>query len=327
MPRTTKSKSQPTKLLRGYAEKDGCIGNIFYWKFKDAYLFINHEESRVEMVHDLSKIQIFEYEHYQKLFVQRNKFVGNERQQRYGTLHESMLEMIGTSVSSPEGLWTYDFCREVAFFKSMLGFKKVLNQEGVFDYDDYDKNTQHKYAGEMFVGTGSVYEDTCKQMFNEEIPEDEIKQIIKNYFVIPEDWRKFGYQSEEMQHYIELLNPDISVEQDPDREKKLLESLEEPSIKEKMVDDPEINLQKLEEFLDRRVLNYTQQIESYKKIVKAMRDVIGNGTTKYTQKDLEQYEEELVEVQKNILLLKFMRKEVKKAPDKMVKVKEFFNIK
>ncbi len=311
------------KYIREYAQKDGYIGVILYWKFKDLYLFVNHEKSTVEQVLDLSEVEVLKTDKYQKLYKERNKYEGDDRERMYGALHESALKVFSTCVSSPEGLWTYDFCREVASFKGMMDFRALLNQDGVFNKSDVD-SSHKKYLSKTMLGTGSTYEVLCGRMFKEEVPEDEIKQIIQDYLSLPDEWQYFNQGSEEMYHYISMLQHTTFSLQDKGKEKYLKEALEEPSFKEALKDNP--NLYFLGNVLDKRVTNYAEQIKKYRDIIKIKRRLVDLDSKDHTEEEIKENEKTLEDFEKNILLIGFLKNEIKRAPDKMVKAKDYFNI-
>lgn len=184
------------------AIKDNYIGIINYWDFNKSYMFLNFELGIIEPLKSLDEVEIIDVDTFTKLYTERNVKEGNEREKQYGKVWESYLKIMSYGTTQT-GKWSKDFARHLASIKARIEAYKEMAQKK----DGPPVSPDGAYDSELIerheIGPKSTYSVMCGKMFKEELTEDEIKQIIAQYKILPEEWRKPGHMiSEEMDAFL-----------------------------------------------------------------------------------------------------------------------------
>jgi hypothetical protein len=203
-----------------WAIRNNYIGAIFYWKFKRKFIFQNYELGILEYFYEPNGVRVLSNEEYRKLYDERNVHEGNERERTYGKVHETWLK-VWTEGVTKTGKWVSNFCRELASMKGTIEFQKELKKHGIYKKDDI--TPEHKgIALKHLLSDGSTYSNYFKKIETEEITEDEILDIVTEYYSMHKSWQtitedaQFGCTTQEMKFY--MKHPALRDDLEPSNE-------------------------------------------------------------------------------------------------------------
>lgn len=312
-----------------YALKDNNIGIINYWAFKDKYLFLNYEKGIIEKLKNIKEVEIISSNKFDKLYDERNIHEGNEREQQYGKVHEAWLEIWTEGTTKKSGKWTMEFCREIAMTKATIEFQKALIKIGVFRHKDL--NTSHQSLAKNYLfGNGCTYMDYCDKMMEEELSENDILDIIKEYKQMPPDWKILNKNSEEINFYLKHPtldddNEDVNVDYSLSDNKIFSELLTDKLMTFLKNRKNYINNLSLEKIL----LSLNSECDNEKKIISKTQEILElyNIDKNLSSEDKEQiiyHKKSLEEANKNLKFRTQIISIINLSNDKSIKIQEYF---
>jgi hypothetical protein len=170
--------------------RDNEIGIIQWWRFKKLHLFFNCEKGVIEELTNISNVKILPNEEWQKLYEERNIREGNKREQMYGKLHENFLKIQDFMTTQKTGKWSKEFCRSVSGMKATCEIYKEQTNNGLVTTGITGESAYNEdIAIKHHLREDGAYRITVRQMFEEELTDNEVKDIIDEWRKLPTIWQ------------------------------------------------------------------------------------------------------------------------------------------